>query len=64
MKLKELRINISYEVRTTKKFSCDNLIDYLSFISYKHQYSLYWQEFHHIKISKSIKLLKVHLKQH
>lgn len=51
-------VELSYEVRTTKKTSCDILINYLSvypLFSSKHQDFLNWREFHHIRLSREYK---------
>jgi LAGLIDADG endonuclease len=53
-------IELSYEVRTTKKSSCDILINYLTnfpLFSSKYLDFLNWSEFHHIRISKQYKSL-------
>jgi hypothetical protein len=52
---------LSYEVRTTKKSSCDLLINYLTkfpLFSSKNLDFLDWKEFHNIRISKAYKTLK------
>ena len=49
---------LSYEVRTTKKASCDFLINYLlvyPLFSSKHQDFLDWEKFHRIRLSKKYK---------
>ncbi len=54
-------IELSYEVRTTKKNSCDLLIKYLSIyplFSSKHQDFLDWREFHRIRLSREYKTLE------
>nr|QID02900.1 hypothetical protein [Orbilia oligospora] len=54
-------IELSYEVRTTKKSSCDLLIDYLSIyplFSSKHQDFLDWREFYQIRLSKEYKTIE------
>lgn len=54
-------IELSYEVRTTKKTSCDLLINYLSaypLFSSKHQDFLDWQEFHRIRLSREYKTIE------
>lgn len=54
-------VELSYEVRTTKKTSCNILIDYLSkypLFSSKHQDFLDWQEFHNIRLSKEYKTIE------
>ena len=51
-------VELSYEVRTTKITSCDNLIKYLSkypLFSSKHQDFLDWREFHRIRLSREYK---------
>lgn len=53
-------VELAYEVRTTKKSSCDILIHYLTnfpLFSSKHQDFLDWSEVHHIRISKLYKSL-------
>ena len=53
-------IELAYEVRTTKKLSCDILINYLTnfpLFSSKHLDFLDWSEVHHIRISKKYKSL-------
>ncbi len=53
-------IELAYEVRTTKKSSCDILINYLTnfpLFSSKHLDYLDWSDFHHIRISKQYKSL-------
>lgn len=60
-RIKDKYIELSYEVRTTKKTSCDILIDYLStypLFSSKHQDFLDWREFHHIRLSKEYKTME------
>ena len=55
---KDNYVELSYEVRTTKKTSCDLLINYLSvypLFSSKHQYFLNWREFHHIRLTREYK---------
>ena len=52
---KENFFELAYEVRTTKKTSCDLLINYLSvypLFSSKHQDFLDWREFHRIRLSR------------
>ena len=58
-------IELAYEVRTTKKSSCDLLINYLTkfpLFSSKHLDYLDWSEFYHIRISKQYKSLDGTLK--
>lgn len=58
-------IELSYEVRTAKKSSCEILINYLTnfpLFSSKHLDFLNWTEFHHIRISKQYKVLDGTLK--
>jgi hypothetical protein len=61
VKIKRIKpnyIELSYEVRTTKKSSCDLLINYLikfPLFSSKNQDFLNWKEFHNIRISKAYK---------
>ena len=53
-------IELAYEVRTTKKLSCEILINYLTnfpLFSSKHLDYLNWKDFHHIRISKQYKSL-------
>ena len=57
-RIKDNYVELSYEVRTTKKTSCDNLIDYLStypLFSSKHQDFLDWREFHRVRLSRGYK---------
>nr|YP_010119096.1 LAGLIDADG endonuclease domain-containing protein [Erysiphe necator]QQY98209.1 LAGLIDADG endonuclease domain-containing protein [Erysiphe necator] len=52
---KEKYVELSYEVRTNKKTSCDLLIKYLSvypLFSSKHLDFLDWREFHRIRLSR------------
>jgi hypothetical protein len=54
-------IELAYEVRTSKKSSCDILINYLinfPMFSSKHLDYLNWKEFHNIRISKQYKTLE------
>jgi len=54
-RIKTNYIELSYEVRTSKKSSCDILINYLSvypLFSSKYQDFLNWREFHRIRLSK------------
>ena len=58
---KENYVELSYEVRTTKKTSCDLLINYLSvypLFSSKHQDFLDWREFHRIRLSREYKTIE------
>jgi hypothetical protein len=58
-------IELAYEVRTTKKSSCDILINYLTkfpLFSSKHLDYLDWSEFYHIRIFKQYKSLEGTLK--
>lgn len=58
-------IELSYEVRTTKKSSCDLLINYLTsypLFSSKHQDLLDWSQCHHIRLSKEYKTKEGSLK--
>jgi hypothetical protein len=58
-------IELAYEVRTTKKYSCELLINYFAnfpLYSSKHLDFLKWREFHHIRISKQYKTLEGTLK--
>lgn len=51
-------VELTYEVRTTKKDSCAILINYLSkypLFSSKHQDYIDWEEFHRIRLSKQYK---------
>jgi len=53
-------IELAYEVRTTKKLSCDILINYLTnfpLFSSKDLDFLDWSEVHHIRKSKKYKYL-------
>ena len=57
---KEQYVELSYEVRTSKKSSSEKLIAYLSkypLFSSKHQDFLSWSEVHKIRLSKSYKTL-------
>lgn len=62
--IKRIKVNYvetSYEVRTTKKTSCDILINYLSIyplFSSKHQDFLDWREFHRIRLSREYKTIE------
>jgi len=54
-------VELAYEVRTTKKTSCNLLIKYLSvypLFSSKHQDFLDWREFHRIRLSREYKTIK------
>lgn len=54
-------IELSYEVRTTKKTSCDILINYLSIyplFSSKLQDFLDWREFYNIRLSRKYKTIE------
>ncbi len=54
-------VELSYEVRTTKKTSCDLLINYLleyPLFSSKHQDFLDWREFHRIRLSREYKTME------
>lgn len=58
---KEKYIELAYEVRTTKKESCDLLIDYLTtypLFSSKLQDFIDWEKAHKIRISKSYKSIE------
>lgn len=58
---KENFIELSYEVRTSKKSSSNKLIDYLSeypLFSSKHQDFLCWSEIHKIRLSKQHKTVE------
>lgn len=60
-RIKENYVEIAYEVRTTKKISCDILINYLSvysLFSSKHQDFLDWREFHRIRLSREYKTIE------
>ena len=60
-RIKDKYVELSYEVRTTKKTSCDILIDYLStypLFSSKHQDFLDWREFHRIRLSREYKTME------
>ena len=53
-------IELAYEVRTTKKSSCDIIINYLNnfpLFSSKHLDFLDWSAFHYIRVSKQYKSL-------
>ena len=54
-------IELAYEVRTTKKESCDFLINYLTeypLFSSKYQDFLDWKKAHEIRLSKSYKSIE------
>lgn len=54
-------VELSYEVRTTKKSSCDLLIIYLSLyplFSSKHQDFLDWRKFYRIRLSREYKTME------
>lgn len=54
-------VELSYEIRTTKKTSCEILTEYLSIyplFSSKHQDFLAWCEFYKIRISKDYKTIE------
>lgn len=56
--IKKDYVELSYEIRTTKKTSCDLLINYLSIyplFSSKHKDFLDWREFHRIRLSRQYK---------
>ena len=60
-RIKVKYIELSYEVRTTKKTFCDVLMDYLStypLFSSKYQDFLDWRKFHHIRLSKEYKTME------
>lgn len=60
-RIKENYVKLAYEVRTTKKESCDLLINYLTnypLFSSKHQDFLDWKKLHEIRIAKSYKSLE------
>ena len=60
-RIKDKYIELYYEVRTTKKISCDVLINYLSIyplFSSKHQDFLSWRDFHNIRLLKEYKIKK------
>lgn len=57
-RIKKDYVELSYEIRTTKKTSCDLLINYLSIyplFSSKHKDFLDWREFHRIRLSRQYK---------
>ena len=56
-RIKKDYVELAYEVRTTKKASCDILINYLSaypLFSSKHQDFLDWREIHRIRLSRCL----------
>ena len=58
---KENYVETTYEVRTTKKESCELLINYLTtypLFSSKYQDYLDWQKFHQIRVTKSYKSIE------
>ena len=60
-RIKENYIELAYEVRTTKKESCDFLRNYLTeypLFSSKYQDFLDWKKAHEIRISKSYKSIE------
>lgn len=60
-RIKENYVEFAYEVRTTKKESCDLLIYYLTtypLFSSKFQDFLDWEKAHKIRISKSYKTIE------
>lgn len=60
-RIKENYVELGYEVRTTKKASCDLLINYLTtypLFSSKLQDFLDWEKAHKIRISKSYKTIE------
>jgi len=60
-RIRENFVELSYEVRTSKKASCEILINYLStypLFSSKHQDFLSWYEFHQIRMSKEYTTIK------
>lgn len=60
-RVKENYVELAYEVRTTKKESCDLLIDYLTeypLFSSKYQDFLDWKKAHEIRLSKSYKSIE------
>jgi len=59
-------VELSYEVRTTKKSSCDLLINYLSIyplFSSKHQDFLDWCEFYRIRSSREYKTIFIYFRK-
>lgn len=60
-RIKKDYVELAYEVRTTKKASCDILINYLSaypLFSSKHQDFLDWREIHRIRLSREYKTIE------
>ena len=60
-RIKENYIELSYEIRTTKKYSCDILINYLSvypLFSSKHQDYLDWCKFYRLRLSKNYQTME------
>lgn len=60
-RVRENYVELAYEVRTTKKESCDLLIDYLTnypLFSSKYQDFLDWTKVHEIRIAKSYKSIE------
>ena len=60
-RVKESYVELAYEVRTTKKESCDLLIDYLTnypLFSSKYQDFLDWKRSHEIRLTKSYKSIE------
>lgn len=60
-RIKKDYVELAYEVRTTKKTSCDLLINYLSaypLFSSKHQDFLDWREIHRIRLSREYKTIE------
>lgn len=60
-RIKENYTELSYSVRTTKKSSCEILINYLNaypLFSSKHQDFLDWSKAHHIRINRKYKTLE------
>lgn len=58
---KDNYVETTYEVRTTKKESCELLINYLTtypLFSSKYQDYLDWQKFHQIRVTKSYKSIE------
>ena len=60
-RIRDNYVELSYEVKTSKKASCDLLINYLSvypLFSSKHQDFLDWREFHRIRLSREYRTLE------
>jgi hypothetical protein len=60
-RIKENYVELSFEVRTTKKASCAILMNYLSkypLFSSKHQDFLSWRDLHKIRMSKEYKTIE------